>query len=153
MRSPCWAHMAHKVGSVDFCSLISAVVVGKNNFLPASKVHHCSKPGRYVDNHGILRLLGRMFMPWKAMWPPWVAASWSIQQNQPHIHANMIFQQLILWKHVPPPCQTFGPFEPRSLQQRWLRKNYIFGAAASYHGLKALLSKEFAEHENEAVKL
>lgn len=44
---------------VDICSLISAVVVGKNNFLPASKVHHCSKPGRYVDNHGILRLLGR----------------------------------------------------------------------------------------------
>ena len=30
---------------------------------------------------------------------------------------------------------------------------YIFGAAASYHGLKAVLSKEFAEHENEAVKL
>ena len=48
---------------------------------------------------------------------------------------------------------SFGPFEPRSLQQRWLRKNYIFGTATSYHGLKAVLSKEFAEHENEAVKL
>ena len=30
---------------------------------------------------------------------------------------------------------------------------YKFGTAASYHGLKVVLSKEFAEHENEAVKL
>ena len=44
-------------------------------------------------------------------------------------------------------------FEPRSLQQRWLHKKYIFGTATSYHGLKVVLSKEFAEHENEAVKL
>ena len=43
--------------------------------------------------------------------------------------------------------------EPRSLQQRWLRKNYSFGTATSYHGLKVVLSKEFAEDENEAVKL
>ena len=51
------------------------------------------------------------------------------------------------------PCLLFGRFEPGSLQQRWLCKNYIFGTATSYHGLKAVLSKEFAEHENEAVKL
>lgn len=108
MRSPCWAHMAHKVGSVDFCSLISAVVVGKNNFLPASKVHHCSKPGQNVDIHGILRLLGRFFL--RSM-ESYVAAlsSWSIQQNQPNTYANMIFQQLSLWKHVPPPCHFRPP--------------------------------------------
>ena len=111
MRSPCWAHMAHKVGSVDFCSLISAVVVGKNNFLPASKVHHCSKPGRYVEYPWHSAAVGSVFFyaPWKAMWPPWVAASWSIQQNQPKTHANMIFQQLSLWKHVPPPCHFRPP--------------------------------------------
>ena len=50
------------------------------------------------------------------------------------------------------PCLLFGPCEPRSLQEKWLRKNYNFGTAASFHGLKVVLSKEFAEHENEAVK-
>ena len=50
-------------------------------------------------------------------------------------------------------CLFFGPVEPRSLQQMWLHKNYNFGTAASYHGLKVVLSKEFAEHENESVKL
>ena len=34
-------------------------------------------------------------------------------------------------------CLFFGPVEPRSLQQMWLHKNYNFGTAASYHGLKS----------------
>ena len=33
-------------------------------------------------------------------------------------------------------CVLFGLFGPRSLQQMWLRKNYNFGRATSYHGQK-----------------
>ena len=50
-------------------------------------------------------------------------------------------------------CLLFDPLESRSLHHRRLSKNYNFGTATSYHGLKAVLSKEFAEHETEAVKL
>ena len=46
----------------------------------------------------------------------------------------------------------FGPSEARYLHQKRLCKNCNFGTAASFHGLKVVLSKEFAEHENEAVK-
>lgn len=81
------------------------------------KNNHCSKPG-WEDWQCVYMLITMAFCgcwvgffngPWKAMWPPWVAASWSIQQNQPNTHANMIFQQLSLWKHVPPPCHFRPP--------------------------------------------
>ena len=50
-------------------------------------------------------------------------------------------------------CVLIGPFEPRSLQQRPLRKNYNFEAAANYHGLKVVPSPHCAENKNEGGKL
>ena len=36
--------------------------------------------------------------------------------------------------------------------QERLHKNYNFETAASYHGQKVVLSREFAEHKNEAAR-
>ena len=46
----------------------------------------------------------------------------------------------------------FGPFEARYLHQKRLCKNHSFGTATIHHGLKVVLNRECAEHENEAVK-
>ena len=50
-------------------------------------------------------------------------------------------------------CMLFGPFEARYLHQKRLCKNHSFGTATIHHGLKVVLNRECAEHENEAVKL
>ena len=53
-------------------------------------------------------------------------------------------------------CLFFGPVGPdlyTKNDQGRLRENYNFGTAASYHGQKVGLSREFAEHENETVNL
>ena len=47
---------------------------------------------------------------------------------------------------------SFGPFEPRCLQQQCLRKNCNFGTATSYHELR-VLNRYCAAQKSEAAKL
>ena len=47
---------------------------------------------------------------------------------------------------------SFGPFEPRCLQQQCLRKNCNFGTATSYHELR-VLNRDCAAQKSEAAKL
>ena len=49
-------------------------------------------------------------------------------------------------------CLFFGPFEPGSLHQKRLRKDYNFGTANSFHELR-IVNRDCAVQKGEAAKL
>jgi len=51
------------------------------------------------------------------------------------------------------PCLLFGPFEARSLQERWLCKKYNFRTGTSCHGLKEVLNRDCTVQKSEVARL